>query len=111
MSVIKWIVCVTSFVMALLLFSDDLLAVQLPAAVYKQLIPTHQYVYHKHRTGADHSMVTSGRHQPIRSVSPMSQVKQAPTLLVESRLARRKVIIAAIISMMLAWVLFRLVSG
>jgi len=56
-------------------------------------------------------MVTSGRYQPIRSVSPMSQVKQAPTLLVESRLARRKVIIAAIISLMLAWVLFRLVSG
>ena len=57
------------------------------------------------------SMVTSGCHQPIRSVSPMSQVKQAPTLLVESRLARRKVIVAAIISLMLAWVLFRLVSG
>lgn len=56
MSVIKSIVCVTSFVMALLLFSDDLLAIQLPAAVYKQLIPTHQYVYHKHRTGADQSV-------------------------------------------------------
>jgi hypothetical protein len=56
-------------------------------------------------------MVSSGRHQAIRAVSPASQVKQAPTLLIESRMARRKVIIAATISLLLAWILFRLVAG
>jgi hypothetical protein len=57
------------------------------------------------------SMVSSGRHQAIRAVSPTSQVKQTPTLLIESRMARRKVIIAATISLLLAWILFRLVAG
>lgn len=57
------------------------------------------------------SMVSSGRHQAIRSVSPSSQIKQAPSLQVESRLARRKVILAATISLLLAWILFKLVSG
>ena len=57
------------------------------------------------------SMVPSGRHQAIRSVSPASQVKQTPTLLIESRMARRKVVIAATISLLLAWILFRLVAG
>jgi hypothetical protein len=57
------------------------------------------------------SMVSSGRHQTIRSVSPISHIKQAPTLLVESRLARRKVILAVTISLLLAWILFKLVSA
>ena len=57
------------------------------------------------------SMVSSGRHQAIRAVSPTSQVKQTPALLIESRMARRKVIIAATISLLLAWILFRLVAG
>jgi hypothetical protein len=57
------------------------------------------------------SMVPSGRHQAIRSVSPASQVKQTPTLLIESRMARRKVVIAATISLLLAWILFRIVAG
>ena len=56
-------------------------------------------------------MVSSGRHQAIRAVSPTSKVKQTPTLLIESRMARRKVIIAATISLLLAWILFRLVAG
>jgi len=56
-------------------------------------------------------MVTSGRHQPIRSVYPAAQTKQPPSLQVESRLARRKVILAVTISLLLAWVLFKLVSG
>ncbi|NBS49630.1 MAG: hypothetical protein EBS97_03330 [Verrucomicrobia bacterium] len=57
------------------------------------------------------SMVSPGRHEAIRSVSPASQVKQPPSLLVESRMARRKVMIAATISLVLAWILFRLVAG
>lgn len=57
------------------------------------------------------SLVNSGRNQPIRSVAPMFQVKPSPTLLVESRLARRKVIAAATISLLLAYVLFRLVAA
>ena len=57
------------------------------------------------------SMVTSGRHQPIHSVYPAAQTKQPPSLQVESRLARRKVILAVTISLLLAWVLFKLVSG
>ena len=63
------------------------------------------------RLAEEASMVSSGRHQPIRSVSPSSQIKQAPSLQVESRLARRKVILAATISLLLAWILFKLVSG
>ena len=57
------------------------------------------------------SMVSNGRKQPIRSVSPSSRVKQAPMLQVESRLARRKVVAAAAISLLLAYILYRLVAG
>ena len=57
------------------------------------------------------SMVSSGRNQPIRSVLPSSHVKQAPMLHVDGRLARRKVIAAAAISLLLAYILYRLVAG
>ena len=57
------------------------------------------------------SMVSNGRNQPIRSVSPSSRVKQAPMLQVESRLARRKVVAASAISLLLAYILYRLVAG
>lgn len=50
MSVIKCIVCVASLVLTLLLFSNDLLAAQSPASMYKQLTLTHPYMYHNHRT-------------------------------------------------------------
>ena len=57
------------------------------------------------------AVVDSGRNRPIRSVSPTSHVKHEPVLLVESRLARRKVILAAAIAALLAWVLFRILAS
>lgn len=54
MGIIKCIVCVASLVVALLLFSDNLLAVRLlPASMYKRLTQTYPYMYHNHRIGAD----------------------------------------------------------
>ena len=57
------------------------------------------------------AVVDSGRHRPINSVSPASQVKHEPVLLVESRMARRKVIFAAVIAAALAWLLFRILAS
>jgi len=57
------------------------------------------------------AVVDSGRHRPINSVSPVSRVKHEPVLLVESRLARRKVILAAGIAAALAWLLFRILAN
>jgi hypothetical protein len=59
------------------------------------------------------AIISSGRNRPIQQVSPASNVKQTtpPVLLVEGRQARRKVIFAALLSLLLAWVLFRLMTG
>lgn len=57
------------------------------------------------------AVVDSGRHRPINSVSPTSQVKHEPVLLVESRMARRKVMLAAVIAAALAWLLFRILAS
>jgi hypothetical protein len=59
------------------------------------------------------TIISSGRNRPIQQVSPASNVKQTrpPALLVEGRHARRKVIFAALLSVLLAWVLFRLMAG
>jgi hypothetical protein len=56
------------------------------------------------------AVVDSGRHRTIQSVSPTSHVKHEPVLLVESRMARRKVILAATIAAILAWILFRILA-
>lgn len=57
------------------------------------------------------AVVNSGRNRPINAVSPSSHVKHEPVLLVESRMARRKVILAATIAAALAWVLFRILAS
>jgi len=57
------------------------------------------------------AVVDSGRNRPISSVSPTSQVKHEPVLLVESRMARRKVMLAAVIAAALAWLLFRILAS
>ncbi|MCX6934602.1 MAG: hypothetical protein NTZ01_00140 [Verrucomicrobia bacterium] len=57
------------------------------------------------------SAVPSGRYRPISSVSPASQVRSTPVLLVEGRRARRNVVIAAVAALILAWVLFLLVAN
>jgi hypothetical protein len=59
------------------------------------------------------TIISSGRNRPIQQVSPASNVKQTrtPVLLVEGRHARRKVIVAVLLSVLLAWVLFRLMAG
>jgi len=57
------------------------------------------------------AVVDSGRHRPISSVSPASHVKHEPVLLVESRMARRKVILAASLAAILAWILFRILAN
>ena len=62
--IIKCIVCVASLVVALLLFSDDLLAFQLPAAMYKQLTLNHPYMYHNRRTGANHPIKVGASRRP-----------------------------------------------
>ena len=57
------------------------------------------------------SIIPSNRSRPISSVSPTSFTRHNPVLLVESRLARRKVVFAAAAALVLAWILFRLVAG
>jgi len=57
------------------------------------------------------SVIPSNRNRPISSVSPTSITRHTPVLLVESRLARRKVVFAAAAALILAWILFRLVAG
>jgi len=57
------------------------------------------------------SVIPSNRSRPISSVSPTSFTRHNPVLLVESRLARRKVVFAAAAALVLAWILFRLVAG
>lgn len=57
------------------------------------------------------AVVNSSRNHPIRSVAPSSHVKYEPVLLVEGRLARRKVLLAAGVAAALAWILFRLVTS
>jgi hypothetical protein len=57
------------------------------------------------------TVVNSGRHRPIQSVSQNSRIRHEPVLLVESRMARRKVILAATIAAVLAWILFRILAS
>jgi len=57
------------------------------------------------------AVVDSRRHRTINSVSPTSHVKHEPVLLVESRMARRKVMLAAAIAAVLAWLLFRILAS
>ena len=45
------------------------------------------------------------------SFTPASPARREPVLRVEGRLARRKVLLAAIVAIFLAWLLFRLVAG
>lgn len=63
------------------------------------------------RLAEESSVVRSGRQMPISSVSPHTSLRPAPVLLVESRLARRKVILAMGIALLLSYVLFRVVAG
>jgi hypothetical protein len=51
------------------------------------------------------------RQSSSASYSPTPSIRREPTLRVEGRLARRKVLLAAIVATFLAWVLFRLVAG
>jgi hypothetical protein len=51
------------------------------------------------------------QHSPARPWSPATSMRREPALRVEGRLARRKVLLAAIVATFLAWVLFRLVAG
>jgi len=57
------------------------------------------------------SVIPSGRNRPISAVSPAQTIRHSPVLLVESRLARRKVVLAATSALILAYILFRLVAG
>ena len=51
------------------------------------------------------------RQQSSYSFAPASPARREPVLRVEGRLARRKVLLAAIVATFLAWLLFRLVAG
>lgn len=55
--------------------------------------------------------VDSSRHPPVNSGSPVARMKHEPVLQVESRMARRKVILAAAIAAVLAWLLFRILTS
>ena len=57
------------------------------------------------------SVIPSGRNRPISAVSPAHTLRHSPVLLVETRLARRKVVLAATSALILAYILFRLVAG
>ena len=51
------------------------------------------------------------RQSSSHSFAPASPGRREPVLRVEGRLARRKVLLAAIVATFLAWLLFRLVAG
>jgi len=57
------------------------------------------------------AVVDAGRNRPIHSTPPTTRTKHEPVLLVESRMARRKVMLAAVIAAALAWLLFRILAS
>ena len=56
------------------------------------------------------AQVNRGRHQSM-SLPAYSASRREPVLKVEGRLARRKVLLAAVAAAALAWILFRLMAG
>ena len=56
------------------------------------------------------AQVNRGRPQGM-SLPAYSAARREPVLKVEGRLARRKVLLAAVVAAALAWILFRLMAG